>query len=337
MLDKLCFDYIRLLREEGPQRRLYRRAGPAQPRCSFAFARDGRSHQLRAGLANDMHYFTARMDVLRGNYLMDDYQRQTLSSATCLTSLPECRTTWCSVTSGRKRPARGSGVAYYATPYSLLRTLAGDEGAWRQLSIRDRLRSRPADCTCRRPTSSSPTMSRSNPWPVRGQSRRCRPWCWTGANLQLCGSARMIRVPGAQGVPSISSFRSPWPAPARGPTAAAAKLYVPCCSDAVNEFAYPALLAGLNFRPVQACTRPGTLKVSGYNDKQLVLARRAGSWRRLADAEPDLTKRVSMTISAPTWCAAWRTVKTARPFSQVMGRCAAGCCCTASGVTRPCI
>ena len=44
----------------------------------------------------------------------------------------------------------------------------------------------------------------------------------------------------------------------------------PCLKDHVNEFAYPALLAGLNF-DFYKHAQGISLRISGYNDKQALL------------------------------------------------------------------
>ena len=66
--------------------------------------------------------------------------------------------------------------------------------------------------------------------------------------------------------------------------AAAARLYAALLQDAVNEFTYPAWLAGMSFS-ISAHARGISLKISGYDDKQvLLLARIAQS---IAAAELD--------------------------------------------------
>jgi len=52
--------------------------------------------------------------------------------------------------------------------------------------------------------------------------------------------------------------------------AAAAQLYASLLQDTVNEFTYPAMLAGLNFG-IQIHSRGISFRINGYNDKQLVL------------------------------------------------------------------
>ena len=94
--------------------------------------------------------------------------------------------------------------------------------------------------------------------------------------------------------------------------AAASELYVDLLSDAVNEFTYPALLAGLNFS-ISTNGRGMGLNISGYNDKQLVLLQRIVAAIESAELDTHRFDNIREDLIR-----ALENVKTARASSQVM-------------------
>ncbi len=78
--------------------------------------------------------------------------------------------------------------------------------------------------------------------------------------------AEQFRVP--KGATYVN-FRSPMVGQQAEQTAAAV-LYTSLLKDAINEFAYPAAVAGLNFN-LYKHAQGISLRISGYNDKQVIL------------------------------------------------------------------
>ena len=109
----------------------------------------------------------------------------------------------------------------------------------------------------------------------------------------------------------FSSFRSPQVS-GSARNAAASLLYVSLLNDSVNEYVYPAQLAGLNFS-LYRHSRGISLQVRGYTDKQLVLLNDIVGRIRAAEMDtprfPNLRADLVRNLE---------NVSTNRPFSQVM-------------------
>ena len=74
---QLVFAYLDMLREKGPQNWLYdEQARLAE--LSFRFREPGNPSSYVTALANGMHYYAPR-DVLRGPYVMNDYDQAVLT------------------------------------------------------------------------------------------------------------------------------------------------------------------------------------------------------------------------------------------------------------------
>jgi secreted Zn-dependent insulinase-like peptidase len=95
-------------------------------------------------------------------------------------------------------------------------------------------------------------------------------------------------------------------------SAAASQLYVDLLLDSVNEFTYPALLAGLNFG-IATNDRGISLSISGYDDKQMVLLSRIVD--SIASAELDTHRFDNIRRDL---IRSLENVKTARASSQVI-------------------
>jgi secreted Zn-dependent insulinase-like peptidase len=95
--------------------------------------------------------------------------------------------------------------------------------------------------------------------------------------------------------------------------AAAAQLYVRLLQDAVNEYTYPALLAGLNFS-IYTHSRGISIRVSGYDDKQRVLLQRIVQSIDKLEVDPRRFENIRADMVREL-----ENVKTGRAFQQAAG------------------
>jgi secreted Zn-dependent insulinase-like peptidase len=245
---QLLFAYLDLLREEGPQGWLYDEQS-SMTALGFRFREPQPPISTVMSIANSMHYY-ADEDVLRGPYLMERFDPALISEA--LDALRPERAqvvlTAPSVATRRESP-------YYGVPYAQLGPEAIMLSNWR-------LEDEAADLRLPSPNPFIPEdvelapLAADNPErpELRYEGPRARIWF---------RQAEDFRVP--KGV-LYASFRSPL-ASDSAEHVAAASLYTRMVTDALNEFTYPALLAGLGcdfYRHTQGIS----LRVSGYSDKQ---------------------------------------------------------------------
>lgn len=290
------FEYVRLLQLSGPRRSAYEEQARLAA-LAFRFRPDVQAIRYVVGLANDMHLFRPE-DILRGNYLMDDYDPALIAEILDEYLTPE-NVAVTTIAPGLRveRESR-----YYATPYSA-RTLGPGEGDWRVVADEDldpRLRlPEPNEFIARNVELVEPAAD-NPPVPALVEAgERLRVWYRRDGDFRVPRGAMYANFRNAR----VNDT------PAH---AAAARLYVRMLRDAVNEFTYPAWLAGLDFR-IFTHARGISLKIDGYDDRQLTLLDRivrsiAGAEldnRRFDDIRDDLVRDLE-------------NVKTRRAFRQVV-------------------
>lgn len=244
------FAYLELLREEGPQARIYAEQG-ALSDLAFRFREPGSAMGYVSNLSNNMHYYDD-VDVLRGPYLMDDFSPSMIGEALAALVPEQAQVilTAPEVSTDRRSP-------YYSVPYAQLGPEALVLSRWRGYAGDDF--HLPEANPFIAEDVELLAIAEDNPATPQLALEETRKRIWYQQDAQF-------RVPkGALYV----SFRSPRVAGGAGQRAAAS-LYTRMVRDALNEFTYPALLAGLGFDFYQHA-QGISLRVSGYNDKQLML------------------------------------------------------------------
>jgi secreted Zn-dependent insulinase-like peptidase len=249
-------------------------------------------------LASDMQLLPAE-DVLRGNYLMDDYDPVLIREILDQYMTPNnvvVRVV------GRQVPVNRESKFYFA-PYST-HHLAGDEGGWRGLANGDidKRLYLPAPNEFIADNVELVAREKDNPAvpALVKDSKRLRIWFRQDDEFEVPKGAM------------YASFRSSRVSDTAA-DAAAAQLYVNLLQDAVNEFTYPALLAGLNFS-IYTHSRGISLKVSGYNDKQLILLERIVDSIQGAQLDNQRFDNIRADLVRGL-----ENVKTTRAFRQVVG------------------
>lgn len=248
---QLLFAYMDMLRKEGPKRWLYKEQSQLAG-LSFRFKEKGGPMSYVTRLAGGMQVY-APEDVLRGPYMMDDYDADMLSvlmddiradNAVVLIQSPTTET---------DRESR-----YYGTPYAVDK-LAGEVPESWQLPLAGSPFHLPAPNAFIAEDVSLVALDPNLPATPSKRYSGQRSEIWLAQD-------REFRIP--RGATYIN-FRSPLVGqePAQ---AASAVLYTALLEDRVNEFTYPAALAGLNFS-LYKHAQGISLRISGYNDKQEIL------------------------------------------------------------------
>lgn len=247
---QLLFAYLDMLREEGPQPWLYEEQSQLAE-LQFRFREKANPVNYASALASGMHYY-APEDILRGSSLMTDYDPVMLEELLSQVVPGNALVTLShqSVEVDRESP-------FYAVPYSVEPVSAELLQRWTApVGEVGLVLPLPNEFIAEDVSLVVPTTSASAPAKVMTASRQS---VWFGQDTEF-------RVP--RGALYIN-FRSPEVGQSAA-QAAAAVLYTALLKDAVNEFTYPALLAGLNF-DVYKHAQGISLRVSGYDDKQLLL------------------------------------------------------------------
>ncbi|MDX1734342.1 MAG: insulinase family protein [Halioglobus sp.] len=290
---QLLFAYLDMLREEGPREWLFEEQSRVAA-LSFRFREQGKPISYVSALSTGMHYY-APEDVLRGPYRMDQYDETLLRELVDL-----LRPENAMVVFSDQSVETDTVSEHYEVPYA---SAALDIGAL-ALPADD-----PARAALRLPGPNEfiaedvallplPQEAAEIPQVVVERERQ-RIWYMHDDQFRVPRAAIFI------------NFRST--EVGRAPEQAAlAALYTSLISDSVNEYAYPARLAGLSFR-IYKHAQGISLKVRGYNDKQLLLLERLLQSVRNGEFDPQRFEDIRQDMIR-----ALRNVAAKRPSSQVM-------------------
>lgn len=289
---QLLFAYLDMLRQEGPQRWLYEEQSQLAA-LQFRFREKGNPVNYVSALASGMHHY-APEDILRGNSLMTDYDPAMLEELLSLVAPDNAL-----VTLSHQSVEVDQQSPFYAVPYSAEPVSQELLQRWtRPVEDADLALPPPNEFIAGDLTLVVPNAIAEAPAKVLTATRQT---VWFGQDTEF-------RVP--RGALYIN-FRSPEVGES-ATLAAAGALYTALLKDAVNEFTYPALLAGLNF-DVYKHAQGISLRVSGYDDKQLLLLDRlldvveASSFgeRRFYNIRADIIRNLENSVAK-------------RPSSQIM-------------------
>jgi insulysin len=246
---QLLFAYTELLQEQGAQQWLYDEQSRLAE-LSFRFREKVEPINYVSALASGMHYYEAQ-DVLQGPFVMEQYSEQMLDDLFSKL-VPENAL----VVLSDMGATVNTQSEHYQTPYSV-REVA-DASAWKAAPTALAM-ALPAPNEFIAEDVSLVDVQRRNPGEpeVAYDSKRLKIWFRQDNEFRVPRGATYI------------NFRSPLVGENVGQTAVAI-LYTAMLKDAVNELSYPALLAGMSF-DLYKHAQGISLRVSGYNDKQMVL------------------------------------------------------------------
>jgi len=248
---QLFFAYTDMLREEGAQEWLYDEQARLAD-LSFRFKQEAAPISYVSQVSSGMQEY-APQDVLRGPYLMDRYDEvmingllQHITASNVLVTLIDE-----SVVTDEVSP-------FYAVPYSR-QTVAGEQlAAWQHAVEAEPFKLPQPNEFIAQDVALAPLSAEQPSHPfVALQEARQKIWFMQDDEFRVPKGATYI------------NFRSPEVGQSARQTAAAV-LYTAVLKDDVNEFAYPALLAGLNFNFYKHA-QGISLRITGYNDKQALL------------------------------------------------------------------
>lgn len=290
---QLLFAYADMLRKEGPQKWLYNEQSRLAE-LGFRFREKSSPMRYVSALASGMQYYAPK-DILRGPYMMDDYEDAVLAEL-----LQQIRPDNALVTFSDKAVTGEQVSNYYQVPYSKqaldvqrVTSPEGDAGA-SALHL-----PAPNEFIAEDVSLVELPASLSAIPQVALETERQKIWFIQDDEF---------RVP--RGLTYIN-FRSP-EVGQNAVQAAQAALYTELLTDQVNEFAYPAQLAGMSFN-IYKHTQGVSLRIGGYTDKQTLLLQRLlhgfvepeFSQARFEDIRKDMIRSLNNSIAK-------------RPSSQVI-------------------
>ncbi|MEM0952955.1 MAG: insulinase family protein [Pseudomonadota bacterium] len=290
------FEYIRMLEAEGPSRRLYDEQSQLAA-LAFRFQESVAPSRYATMLSNAMQQFEPE-DVLAGNYLMTQYQPDLIQDIVENYLVPE-RVLLTLTAPGVPVTDQSE---YYQTPYSV-ESIDLAQNGWQEVAS----------------DGFDPRLFLPEPNTFIAEDVELRPLPEDNPEVpsHLVAEARLniwqrqdpqFRVPkGAL----YSNFRTGLVS-GTVEHAAASELYVSLLRDAVNEFTYPALLAGLNYS-LSVSNRGVSLSMGGYNDKQPELLARVVD--NIDQAKFDETRFINVRDDL---IRSLENVKTARAYQQVL-------------------
>ncbi|TGD74117.1 peptidase M16 [Mangrovimicrobium sediminis] len=248
---QLLFAYLDMLREAGPKQWLYDEQSRLAA-LAFRFKEKGSAIGYVSQLADSMHEY-APADVLRGLYMMEDYDPEMLAGL-----LDAVRPQNAVVVLEDASVETDLESRYYQTPYAVEKFAGTVPEAWRR-PVQADLFHLPAPNEFIPEDVSLVALDPNNP-PVPAKvfdAPRREIWFAQDAQFRLPRGATYV------------NFRSPLVGQTAREAASAA-LYVSLLNDRVNELVYPASLAGLNFN-LYKHAQGISVRVSGYTDKQSLL------------------------------------------------------------------
>ncbi|MEM1404605.1 MAG: insulinase family protein [Pseudomonadota bacterium] len=244
------FAFLELLRETGAEAWRYDEQSSLAA-LAFRFREPMSPIGYVSNLTNAMHYY-ADEDILSGPYRMERFDEKLIEDALAVL-VPER----VQVVLTAPEVATDRNSQYYDVPYALMGPEAILLSKWTG-AVGEDLGLPAANPFIAEDVDLLPLADEAAAVPeIVLEAERQRIWY---------RQARDFRVPkGAM----YLSFRSPLAANTAS-NAAAAALYTRVVKDALNEFTYPALLAGLGF-DFYRHSQGISMRVSGYNDKQFML------------------------------------------------------------------
>lgn len=288
----LVFQYLRLIKQTGierwrfdEQKRLYD--------IKFRFAQRQRPIEYVSAIAGNLQYYPPR-DVLRVRYRLDLYEPKLIASF-----LDRLSPSKVLVSVVAPNQVTNAVEHWYGTPYAITRLAPSQLDQWRQEPIAQEL-------ALPKPNPFIPDrlalkeLSNPTDHPVRiVEQRGLELWHQQDESFRQPRSTFYfsVRSKHANSSAANSDFT---------------ELYVRLIKDELNEFSYPALLAGLQVN-LYTHVRGFTVKISGFSDKQEILLERVVSTLRNPEYDAERFARIKDELLRELE----NTIKD-RPYAQTM-------------------
>ncbi|GAB3095158.1 peptidase M16 [Aestuariicella hydrocarbonica] len=286
------FRMIQLIREKGVEEwRFEEQQRLAE--IAFRFAEKGEAIDVTSRLASQMHLYPAT-DIIRGRYAFDEYSPRLIRRY--LKLLRPDNFLWVvtapSVETNQVSP-------FYSTPYAIeqlrYEVASVPKAELEKLHLPEKNRFIPRHLTVK----ALPSMEKVTNVPALiKKSEAIDVWFKQDNQYKVPRASINIRTY----APLVGQSAK---------NAALAHLYAALVNDSLNEYAYPAMLAGLNFN-VRANSRGFDIRVGGYNDRQGALLNRilnAIDRGRFKSERFDSLKQELIR--------SWRNQKTLTPYEQL--------------------
>ncbi len=290
---QLLFQTIARIRQEGIQDWLFAEQSDLLT-TRFRFQEKSQPINYASSLANSMHYYPAE-DVLRAGYLMQDYKPELI--ADFLGYLKPENALITLMAAGKDFPERSP---WYDTPYAVTAVDSAQLEAWRAADVNPAI-----------------LVPEPNPFvPKNFAMPRSKKKATEPAELSAGKRTRMwwlqdskFNVPKAQ---AYFNFHTPL-ANDSPRNAALSQLYVDLLQDSLNEFSYPAVLAGLHIGVLKHL-RGISVKAGGYSDKQRLLLQRVAKAMQQQEVDPQRFAALKKERIR-----GWQNAKKQLPYIQVLG------------------
>lgn len=300
---ELTFATIDLIREQGVDGWRFDELKQLN-NIAFRFEEKSAPISTVSDLAANLHYFPPQ-DVLWGPYRMDDYDPQLIrrflqqlkrSNLLLVVMVPEVET--------------DTSSEFYQTPYKLENLKTGkvpmDKTLVTELKLPPANEFIPKNLSLKSKHLKSETKStavelalNTSPELIKDASRM-RVWFKLDDQFKVPRAATYLRIKSPVVAESV-----------RG--AVLMELYAALIRDSLNEFAYPASLAGLQYS-ITANNRGLDLNIGGYNDGQDVLFQRIVAEMRNPRFQSDRFALIKEELKL-----SWQNVTTQPPYVQLLG------------------
>lgn len=289
---KLLFQTIARIKEEGIQDWLFNEQSELLA-TRFRFQEKSKPINYASGLANAMHYYPPA-DVLRAGYLMQDYKPELIAEFLGYLTPDNALIT---LMADGEYPQRSP---WYDTPYAVATVAGAPLSAWRAAEVSPKILV-PEPNPFVPHNFSMPRNKKPASEPVELRlSERTRLWWLQDSRF---------KVPKAQ---AYFNFHTPLTSDTPLNTALS-QLYADLLRDSLNEFAYPATLAGLQMGVLKHL-RGLSIKVGGYSDKQRLLLKRIATAMAMEEIDPQRFATLKKERIR-----GWLNAKKQLPYLQVLG------------------
>lgn len=263
---QLLFAYMDMVRAEGPRDWLYEEQSNLA-KLSFRYKEQGSPMRYVSDLASGMLDY-APQDTLRGPYMMDRYDPQMLTEVTAGIRPDNALVVLSHASAATDTVSELYSVHYSKAPLDVSEiSIAADDPGAKALHLPFPNEFIAEDVSLVRLPREVPEIPE-----VVLETARQRIWFMPDDEFRLPKGGTYI------------NFRSP-DIGQNALNSAQAALYAAMLTDQVNEFSYPARLAGLSFSFYRH-SQGISLKLRGYNDKQALLLQRLLDNVKAADFDP---------------------------------------------------
>ena len=288
----LVYQTLNRIRDDGVQQWLF--AEQAQMAdVQFRFMEKKEHFHYVSRLASDMHYYNER-DLLRGAFMMSDFDADLIK-----TFLDQLQVENSLVKLVSKEVVTDKQSPWFHAPYSFRPVNQETLQRWKNAGLNPQITlPEPNPFIPEKLLIQTPRQAESKPQLLKDDPNH-RLWYNQDA---------LFPVPKSN---FFFSVRSPL-ASDTASNAALAELYVLLLNDRLNEFAYPAQLAGLSFS-LSKHARGFSVRVSGYSEKQALLLERIVSGLAVRDFDGQRFSNLKEELLR-----SWRNAAHAEPYRLLM-------------------